>query len=197
MEQRIKDFFLYTILEQERKMLEKVKDSIKIIANPVPLWYAFSSQFASTTMSMRLPIWFVCCIWPVWNPRLDTKGMVGIEKTPDPQGASLAIMSALDLPAGITPAHHVLCMAKWFLKLIMQWNKDRDTFLAPYSLETTWEELEPLLARFYMDKIDAEMRPGFAEKMWSLCPSVPDEMPGTMSESLLMVQLLGAPASKK
>lgn len=49
-------------------------------------------------MSMRMPIWFVCSIWTVWIPTLNTKEMVGIKADPDPQGASLALVAALDLP---------------------------------------------------------------------------------------------------
>jgi hypothetical protein len=196
MDDRIKDFFLYTVLEQEKKMLEKVKASTSIITNPIPLWYSYSSAFASTTMSMRLPIWFICCIWSQWNPALDTKSMVGILPTPDAQGASLALLSALDLPRGITPARHVTCVAKWFLKLIISWNKERASVLAPFSLETSWDTLEPRLAEFYLSKINEAMVPDYKEKMWSLCSEIKVEMPQQMTPDMLMVHLLGAPVAK-
>ncbi len=77
------DFYLYALLEQERKLFEKTLASQSLITNPIPLWYSYSSAFASTTMSMRIPIWFVCSIWTVWQPELQLQDMGRIVAQPD------------------------------------------------------------------------------------------------------------------
>lgn len=146
---------LYCLLEQEKKMFEKTQQSRSLITNPVPLWYSYSSAFASTTLSMRVPLWFVCSIWTVWIPSLKLEDIGRIVPSPDPQGAALALLSALDLPEGVTPAMHVVALSKWIRELVLKWNKDRSTALGSFSLDSSWEEIEEALAHFYVRKLES------------------------------------------
>lgn len=129
-------------------------------------------------MSMRLPIWFVCSLFPVWIPALNTREMVGVASSPDTQGASLALVASLDLPEHITPARHIVCLAKWFLKMILAQSKERATLLNAHSLAIEWKDLEPILARFYLSVFDASLQENWlAREVWPLCTSVSVVMP--------------------
>jgi hypothetical protein len=198
--ERIKDFLLYTVLEQERKLFQKTKESRAIIDNPIPLWYSYSSAFAATTLSMRVPLWFVCSVWTTWIPHLKIADVGTIKPSPDPQGASLALLASLDLPEHITPAQHIVAMCKWLRELIPKWNKERQQALASFSLDSDWSKVEEGLAKFYIGKlsslIDSENR--FLTVLWSYADSsLTAVMPQEMTPDEIKVHVLGSPVRAK
>jgi len=100
-----------------------------------------------------------------------------IVAVPDTHGASLALLSALDLPEGVTPAKHVTGIAKQLREMVVGWNKDRASALGKFSLESAWESIETALAQFYLDKLRQTVTGDFLHRAWRSVDALSAGMP--------------------
>ena len=145
---------------------------------------------------MRVPLWFVCSIWTVWVPDLKVTDIGRITPSPDPQGASLALLASLDLPDHITPAKHITCMCKWLRELLVSWSKERAQLLAGFSLKSEWAQIESALTGLYRQKLAqaADSEYIYTRHLWSLCDaSFTIGMPQEMTPDQIKVHILGSP----
>lgn len=194
--ERTRTFMLYTFLEQERKLHASVLNMRRIVRNNIQLWYSYQSQFTAKTLAVRLPLWCYCSLWTAWDPSLDTAALLRIKPSPDTHGAELALVAALHMPDGVTPARHITGVVRWMRELLEQWSLERAALLERYNVETPWAELEVALVEFYAARLRALMAGDWTATVWGYFPAItavrPDEMPREQQSQYV----LGLPIGK-